>query len=151
MFHYKDHSLKLFNVSFYLPDNMLLSITEGNIIPDGVVLISVDDSFDIVLQFMRAPMDAGQAMEKSIALFRDNENYQLAKEVCAVTCGDLHGYRADFITRDCLLEEYYFDIPDNKVYNLLTIAVSTRYSIPKEGIPYRNETVSQVLYSLQLS
>ncbi len=145
MFIYKNGRFNFGNVSFALPDGMAVETANCDVVLDGFLLCSLDESFEVSID---CSSDNISAHDDILGICNEDTGYNLIRDITPISYGGLNGYMAVYENEDTINEEYIFDTPNGGEYDLLDIFVSIEKGNSSYDEAYKNRVVSEILNNI---
>ena len=98
----------------------------------------------------RRYFDAFHLGESTVShYFNGHLSYLLIGEIEKISAGGLCGYKAKYEDKRTVNEEYIFDIPNSRAFNLLDIYIMIKKSSITYDESYKNRIVAEILNGIE--
>ena len=143
---YRNGRLYCGNVSFKLPNEICVDTQNSEICENGIHLCAPDKSFIIQVEFKPGKKNAYEELSH---YFNGQLSYLLIGEIEKISAGGLCGYKAKYEDKRTVNEEYIFDIPNSRMFNLLDIYIMIKKSSITYDESYKNRIVAEMLDGIE--
>ena len=103
-------------------------------------------SFIIQVEFKPGKRNAYEELSH---YFNGQLSYLLIGEIEKISAGGLCGYKAKYKDKRTVNEEYIFDIPNSRMFNLLDIYIMIKKSSITYDESYKNRIVAEILDGIE--
>ncbi len=146
MFICKKAEFEVEGISFALPKDMYLDMTNSDVVLDGFYLISPDASFEMEISYYNSKYDAHDSLAHLVS---KDVGYTLIGEIQKVSYGGLSGYMCCYYNSNTTNEEYAFDIENGKQYNSMNVFITSKKDGKSSNEKLKRKVVLELLESIK--